>query len=90
MTRASRVGSFLLLTLATWFAFLNHAALFPNLEMSPKVDTAISILPLWAIVSLGAYLLGSVGYGLMTFNDCVKAHKELLDEIEQAKKELGL
>ena len=35
-------------------------------------------LPLWALVTFGAYSLGSVGYSLLTFRDCPDAHAELL------------
>lgn len=45
-------------------------------------------LPLWAIVSLGAYLLFKLGWGVFTFNDVPEAYKELQDEIEQAKADL--
>jgi dolichyl-phosphate mannosyltransferase polypeptide 3 len=39
-------------------------------------------------VSFGAYLLFKLGYGVFTFNDVPAAHKELMGEIEQARKEL--
>jgi dolichol-phosphate mannosyltransferase subunit 3 len=39
-------------------------------------------------VSFGAYLLFRLGYGVLTFNDVPEAHKELLGQIEQARKEL--
>jgi hypothetical protein len=45
-------------------------------------------LPFWAIVSFGAYLLFRLGYGVATFNDVPDAHKELMLQIAQAKKEL--
>lgn len=45
-------------------------------------------LPLWAIVTLGAYLLGNIGYSLLTFNDVPKAYDSLMKEIETAKKDL--
>lgn len=45
-------------------------------------------LPLWSIVSLGAYLLFKLGYGVMTFNDVPEAHRELMAEVEIARKEL--
>jgi len=35
-------------------------------------------LPLWALVTFGAYSLGSIGYSLFTFRDCPDAHAELL------------
>lgn len=45
-------------------------------------------LPFWALVSLGAYLLVRLGWGVLTFHDCPEAHKELMGEIETAKVEL--
>jgi dolichol-phosphate mannosyltransferase subunit 3 len=39
-------------------------------------------------VSFGAFLLFKLGYGVLTFNDVPEAHKELMTQIEQAKKEL--
>lgn len=45
-------------------------------------------LPFWALVSFGAYVLLRLGWGMLTFNDVPAAHKELMDEIEIAKKDL--
>jgi dolichyl-phosphate mannosyltransferase polypeptide 3 len=45
-------------------------------------------LPFWALVSFGAYLLFKLGYGLFSFNDVPEAHKELMAQIETARKEL--
>jgi len=45
-------------------------------------------LPLWALVTLGAYLLGSMGWSLMTFNDVPKAYESLLKEIDTARADL--
>lgn len=56
-----------------------------------RIDDVVLILlqlPLWALVSFGAYLLFKLGYGVLTFNDVPEAHKELMGQIEQARKEL--
>ncbi|KAJ1969409.1 hypothetical protein IWQ62_000643 [Dispira parvispora] len=45
-------------------------------------------LPFEFLVALGAYMLGSVGYGLLKFRDCPEAHQELLQEISMAKVDL--
>jgi dolichyl-phosphate mannosyltransferase polypeptide 3 len=45
-------------------------------------------LPFWAIISFGAYLLGKLGYNVMTFHDVPEAHKELMAEIEIARADL--
>jgi len=39
-------------------------------------------------VSFGAYLLFTLGYNVMTFNDVPAAYQELMGEIEVARKEL--
>ena len=45
-------------------------------------------LPLWALVSFGAFLLGKLGYGVLTFNDVPAAHDELMRQIQTARGEL--
>lgn len=45
-------------------------------------------LPLWALVSFGSYLLFKLGWGVVTFNNVPEAHKELMAEIEIARKDL--
>jgi dolichyl-phosphate mannosyltransferase polypeptide 3 len=54
----------------------------------PKLRLIYVQLPFWALVSFGAFLLFKLGYGVLTFNDVPEAHKELMAQIEQAKKEL--
>ena len=39
-------------------------------------------------MSFGSFLLFKLGWGVLTFNDVPEAHKELMGEIEIAKKEL--
>lgn len=46
------------------------------------------MLPLWVVVTLGAYMLGSIGWHLMVFNDAPAAQKALEREIEVARGEL--
>lgn len=45
-------------------------------------------LPLWSLVSFGSWLLFKLGWGVFTFNDVPQAHKELMAEIEIARKDL--
>jgi dolichyl-phosphate mannosyltransferase polypeptide 3 len=40
------------------------------------------------VVSFGSYLLGKLGWGVLTFNDVPEAHKELMGEIDIAREEL--
>jgi dolichyl-phosphate mannosyltransferase polypeptide 3 len=48
----------------------------------------IPVLPLWAVVSLGAYLLGRLGLGVIRFNDTEEAYKELTEQLGTARKSL--
>ncbi|CAK7239448.1 MAG: hypothetical protein STHCBS139747_000879 [Sporothrix thermara] len=48
----------------------------------------VPVLPFWCIVALGAYVLARLGWGILTFNDCPEAHKELVAEIEMARADL--
>ncbi|GAT25391.1 hypothetical protein RIB2604_01903460 [Aspergillus luchuensis] len=47
-----------------------------------------NILPFYALICFGCYLLGRLGLAILTFNDVPEAHEELQKEIEQAKAEL--
>ena len=59
----------------------------PKYALSPLTVPFIQ-LPFWALVSVGAYLLFKLGYGVYTFNDVPDAYKELMGQIEQARTEL--
>ena len=48
----------------------------------------IPVLPVWAVVSLGAYLLGRLGLGVLRFNDTEAAFKELTGQLDMARKNL--
>ncbi|KAK9770986.1 putative Dolichol-phosphate mannosyltransferase subunit 3 [Seiridium cardinale] len=84
MTRAQQTISIALL--ASSF----YLALFLQLVPLPEsIQTEIvPVLPSWALVSFGAFLLFRLGWNVMTFNDVPEAHKELMTEIELAKKDL--
>lgn len=48
----------------------------------------IPVLPWWALVTLGAYLLGRLGLGVLQFNDTEEAYKELTGQLDAARKSL--
>ena len=54
----------------------------------PLSYSFIQQLPFWALISFGAYLLGKLGYGVLTFNDVPEAHEELMAQIQEARKDL--
>lgn len=63
---------------------------FPQSQGSKRCQLTCTTkqLPFWALVSLGSYLLGKLGWGVLTFNDVPDAHKELMGEIELAREDL--
>ncbi|GAB7339610.1 hypothetical protein MBLNU457_6207t1 [Dothideomycetes sp. NU457] len=79
------------ITLFTILASI-YAALFMNIVPLPSTirDDIVPVLPFWAIVSFGAFLLAKLGYNVMTFNDVPEAYAELMGEIDIAKSELRL
>ncbi|KAI1003604.1 hypothetical protein K3495_g4603 [Podosphaera aphanis] len=84
MARARQTVTFGLLASSLYLAL--YLGLVP-LPVSIQAEI-IPILPFWAIVSIGAYLLAKLGYGILTFRDVPRAHKELVEEIELARKDL--
>ena len=46
------------------------------------------MLPIWAVITLGAYLLGRLGLGVFKFNDTEDAYKELTGQLKAARKNL--
>ncbi|KAI5288737.1 hypothetical protein KEM52_001043 [Ascosphaera acerosa] len=84
MTRATQSLSALALLSSLYLAL--YLGLIP---VGETVQTEIiPVLPIWCLVSLGAFLLGKLGWGVLTFNDCPEAYEELQREIKQAKVEL--
>jgi len=84
MTRAQQTISIALLVTSLYLS------LFLELVPLPKLISTeiIPVLPFWALVSFGAYLLFKLGYGVFTFNDVPEAHAELMKEIDLARADL--
>ncbi|MCJ1243314.1 hypothetical protein MMC30_000511 [Trapelia coarctata] len=84
MTRAQQTISIGLLVSSLYLACFLRLIPF-----STKVqDEIIPILPFWALVSFGSYLLFKLGLGVFTFKDVPEAYRELMEEIEVARKDL--
>ncbi|KAK7424551.1 hypothetical protein QQZ08_008561 [Neonectria magnoliae] len=84
MTRAQQTISLALLVSSLYLAlFLELIPLPPAIQ-----EQIVPVLPFWAFVSFGAYLLFRLGLGILTFNDVPDAHKELMQEIDEAKVDL--
>ncbi|KAA8576859.1 hypothetical protein EYC84_006903 [Monilinia fructicola] len=84
MTRAQQTISIGLLVTSLYLAVYLELVPLPG-KVSEEI---VPVLPFWVLVSFGAYLLGKLGYGVFTFNDVPKAHAELMEEIELARKDL--
>ncbi|KAI1166689.1 dolichol-phosphate mannosyltransferase subunit 3 [Nemania serpens] len=84
MTRAQQTISIGLLVTSLYLALYLQLVPLPELVQTEIVP----VLPFWALVSFGAYLLFRLGWNVMTFHDVPEAHKELVAEIELAKADL--
>ncbi|KAB8201546.1 dolichol-phosphate mannosyltransferase subunit 3-like protein [Aspergillus flavus] len=84
MTRAQQTLSVLLLVSSLYLVL--YLDLVPLNETVQK--EIVPVLPFYALISFGCYLLGRLGVAILTFNDVPEAHEELQKEIEQAKAEL--
>ncbi|KAJ5389349.1 uncharacterized protein N7496_000417 [Penicillium cataractarum] len=84
MTRAQQTVSILLLVSSLYLSL--YLGLVP---LNETVQTEIiPVLPFYALIVFGCYLLGRLGVAIFTFNDVPEAHAELQKEIELAKVEL--
>ncbi|KAI5818929.1 dolichol-phosphate mannosyltransferase subunit 3 [Pyronema omphalodes] len=84
MTRATQTISLLLILSSIYLA-----AYLQLIPLPAKVqEEIIPILPWWALVTFGAYLLFNLGLGVATFKDTEGAYHELMKEIDEAKKDL--
>jgi dolichyl-phosphate mannosyltransferase polypeptide 3 len=70
----------------TWYVIISG---WLPIQLSPQLYQVFLPMPLYAIMLLGCYSLISIGYQLMTFNDCDEAEKELKEQINQAKRDLN-
>ncbi|KAI1452994.1 dolichol-phosphate mannosyltransferase subunit 3 [Annulohypoxylon moriforme] len=84
MTRAQQTISIGLLVTSFYLSLYLQLVPLPEVVQTEIVP----VLPFWALVSFGAYLLFRLGWNVMTFHDVPQAHKELTVEIELAKLEL--
>ncbi|EPE29004.1 dolichyl-phosphate mannosyltransferase polypeptide 3 [Glarea lozoyensis ATCC 20868] len=84
MTRAQQTISIGLLVTSLYLALYLQLVPLPALVS----EEILPVLPFWALVSFGAYLLFKLGLGVFTFNDVPKAHAELMAEIELARADL--
>lgn len=82
MTKATETGVGVLALGAIYFSL--YSGVIPA---SDKFRTEIlPYIPWWGLVAFGSYSLGTLGWGVFTFNDKEEKYEELLCQIDEAKK----
>ncbi|RKP32894.1 dolichol-phosphate mannosyltransferase subunit 3 [Metschnikowia bicuspidata] len=81
MTKATE--TFLAFFSASALYFALYTGLIPTTALFH--DEILSYLPFWALVTFGAYALGTLGWGVYSFKDKEAKYKELLEQIDEAK-----
>jgi len=93
MTRARQTISFALLVASAYLLLalplLSEDSPIPSILPTKLQVEIIPVLPVWAVITLGAYLLGRLGLGVVRFNDTEAAYKELTGQLDTARKSLG-
>ncbi|KAG9206892.1 hypothetical protein G6514_000182 [Epicoccum nigrum] len=84
MTRAQQTISIAMLLTSLYLAVFMELISFPK-KIQKEV---VPVIPFWALISFGAYLLFKLGWGVFTFNDVPEAHAELMTQIKEARAEL--
>jgi len=84
MTKAQQTISIALLVSSLYLSLYLQLVPLPSLIQTE----IIPVLPFWALVTFGSYLLFKLGYGVLTFNDVPAAHAELMKEIDMARADL--
>lgn len=81
MTKATETALAFFAASAIYFALYSGVIPVPT-----KIhDEILPFLPWWALVTFGAYALGTLGWGVFTFKDKEDKYKELLIQIDEAK-----
>lgn len=81
MTKATEAAVALFALSAVYFAA--YAGVIPTGQLIH--DEILPYLPWWALVTFGAYALGTLGWGVLTFKDKEGSYRELLQQIDEAK-----
>ncbi|RMD39867.1 hypothetical protein DV735_g5251, partial [Chaetothyriales sp. CBS 134920] len=92
MTRASQTISLALLAASAYLLLLlpliTESSPVPSILPTKIQVEIIPVLPFWAVVALGSYLLGRLGLGILQFNDTKEAYDELTVQLAKARKDL--
>jgi len=92
MGRAAQTISFALLVSSAYLLLalplLTEDSPVPSILPTKIQVEIVPVLPFSAVITLGAYLLGRLGLGVLRFNDTKEAYTELMGQIDAAKKNL--
>uniref|UniRef100_A0A0N4ZTR5 Dolichol-phosphate mannosyltransferase subunit 3 n=1 Tax=Parastrongyloides trichosuri TaxID=131310 RepID=A0A0N4ZTR5_PARTI len=80
--------SFFLPIFITWLGLYNEWIPIINKSLPSFLNYIMGYIPFFFIGGLGMYALFSITFGVLNFNDCKTAQLELMDEVEEVKKEL--
>jgi dolichyl-phosphate mannosyltransferase polypeptide 3 len=64
-----------------WYALLKSS----EATSEASANVLIPYAPLWAILLLGVYAIGSIAYGLIKFKDSPEAAAEIEEQVLEAK-----
>lgn len=81
MTKATETFVALFAVSAVYFAL--YAELIPTGKLIH--DEILPYLPFWSLVAFGAYALGTLGWGVLTFKNKEASYKELMGQIDEAR-----
>mmetsp|Transcript_18174 Transcript_18174/g.22890 ORF Transcript_18174/g.22890 Transcript_18174/m.22890 type:complete len:98 (-) Transcript_18174:314-607(-) len=76
--------SYGILVLALWYGAVQNKSSLVD-EGSTLQGYLVDYLPLWILLCLAVYAIGSVVYGVANFADCPQAAREVERHIEEAK-----
>ena len=84
--------SHLIAFLSLWKILLNNQEKILQ-TLSPSIpayltEFCIRFAPLLLLIGLAIYALSSIGYSMLTFEDCPEAAKEIETQVKEAKIEL--
>lgn len=81
MTKATEAVLTIFALSALYFAL--YSGVIPT---TTKIhDEILPFLPFWALVTFGAYALGTLGWGVFTFKDKEDKYNELRGQIKEAQ-----
>lgn len=84
MTRFTQAASMALVCFAVWLRLLT----WPDVIQS-NYYFHVQYLPIYVLLVFGLTSVAIILYRVATFNNCIEANNELMEQIQQAKAELA-